>query len=542
MDAGSEPQETVQNGTELFATLTAGSVVWPSDCPDGRVNFRHAGDCALLIAATALTRFAFRSHFLYDIDSVNFALALQRFDPSVHQPHPPGYFLYVCLGKLSNAVFHDANVALVAISILASCGTVVMIYLLASTWFASTSFGRPAAAFAGLIFVCSPLAWFHGTVALTYIVEAFFSVCVGYFCWRIYSGAILFIFPAAAALGLATGFRQSSLVVLAPLFLFSIRRAPRRLALLGIGVLGLVLVAWFIPMLYAASGPHAYMSSLWSLWRLVPARQTVFTSSVFTSLARVCLIVAICALSFGPAIVLPLCASKSANERVKIFTWIWLAPGLLLFTFVYLKFVNSGYLLVLLPPACAWLGFWAANWYNTSSLSAVMKVVLLIAAVALNCAIFLRAPLYFSYREVQRSEQELAATVKDVRQIANPEETIIVGFDSHFLGYRHAGYYLPEYLTIQFPEVPLASSTGVFTMRHQDTRLVNRISIGSFRDFLLFPLPAPDQEYLTYMQHIQARFPPGELHVTALNGREFLTGPVSALPLLFPNAIALEAR
>ena len=112
-----------------------------------------------------------------------------------------------------------------------------------------------------------------------------------------------------------------------------------------------------------------------------------------------------------------------------------------------------------------------------------------------------------------------------------------MGFDSHFLGYRHAGYYLPEYLTIQFPEVPLASTTGVFVMRHQDTCLVHRLWIGSFRNFLLFPLPSSDKEYREYMQQVRARFPPSELHSTALNGHEFLTGPVSALPVLFPNAL-----
>ena len=408
---------------------------------------------------------------------------------------------------LSNAIFHDANTALVAISILASCGTVAMIHLLASAWF-----GRAAAGFAGLIFVTSPLAWFHGTVALTYIIEALFSALIGYFCWRVYSGASRFVLPAAAALGLAAGFRQSSLLILAPVFLFSIRRAPRRLALWGIGALGLVLAAWFIPMLYAAGGMHAYISSLWSLWRLVPARQTVFTSSIFTSLARLCLIVAIYALCFGCAALLPLRASKprtSPGHASRTFTWIWLAPGLLLFTFVYLKFVNSGYLLVLLPPACVWLGFWAADWYRHSRASGSRQGGRSGgAAAAINFAIFFRAPLYFSYREVHRSEQELAAAVNDVRQIARPEETIIVGFDSHFLGYRHAGYYLPEYLTIQFPEVPLASTTGVFAMRHQDTRLVSRLSIGSFRDFILFPLPSSDQEYREYMQHVRARFPP----------------------------------
>ena len=113
-----------------------------------------------------------------------------------------------------------------------------------------------------------------------------------------------------------------------------------------------------------------------------------------------------------------------------------------------------------------------------------------------------------------------------------------MGFDSHFLGYRHAGYYLPEYLTVQFPEVPLASTTGVFAMQDGDTRLVSHLSVASFRNFILFPLPSSDSEYREYMQHVRARFPPGELHEIAQNGSVFLTGPISALHLLFPNAIA----
>ncbi len=501
------------------------------------MNTLQVRDNVLLIAATALTRTVFRSRFLYDLDSVNFALALQRFDPAVHQPHPPGYFLYVCLGKLSNAIFHDANTALVAISILASCGTVAIIYLLASTWF-----GPSSARFAGLIFICSPLAWFHGTVALTYIVEACFSVVIGYLCWRVYSGSSRFIFTAAVALALATGFRQSSLLVLAPLFLFSIRCAPRRQALWGIGALTLVIAAWFIPMFYASGGAHTYLTSLWSLWRLVPARQTVFTSRIFTSLARLCVILAICVLSFGSATLLLLRPSKSKNKNLQIFTWIWLAPGLFLFTFIYLKFVNSGYLLVLLPPACVWLGFWTAEWCRHSALIAPARIVLLSAAAAVNCAIFLRAPLYCSYREVRRSERELAATVNAVRQIASPERTLVVGFDSHFLGYRHAGYYLPDYLILQYPEVPLASTTGVFVMRHRDTRVVSRLQIDSFRDFILFPLPSSDPEYLAYMQRVQARFAAGDLHVITSNGRELLTGPATALRVLFPNTIESAPR
>jgi hypothetical protein len=157
--------------------------------------------CGVVVCAVALTRFLFRSHYLYDIDSVNFALALDHFDPTIYQPHPPGYFLYVFLGRIVNLLFHDPNAALVAISILASCGTAVLIWVLAEQWF-----DRQAAVFASLIFLFSPLCWFHGTVALTYIVEAFFSALLGILCWQVVSGRRQWLIPATVTLGLAADF------------------------------------------------------------------------------------------------------------------------------------------------------------------------------------------------------------------------------------------------------------------------------------------------------------------------------------------------
>ena len=44
---------------------------------------------------------------LYNWDAVQFALALREFDVAKHQPHPPGYLLYVGLGRLLNASLGD---------------------------------------------------------------------------------------------------------------------------------------------------------------------------------------------------------------------------------------------------------------------------------------------------------------------------------------------------------------------------------------------------------------------------------------------------
>ena len=280
------------------------------------VNFRQAAPSAILIATTALTRFVFRSRYLYDIDSVNFALALKRFDPSVHQPHPPGYFLYVCLGRLASLLLPDANAALVAIGIVFSCGAVAMIYVLTDRWF-----GPRAAAFAGWVFVFSPLAWFHGTMALTYIVEAFFSALTGYLCWRIYGGAARFILPAAMVVGLAAGFRQSSLLLLGPLLLFSFRHAKRGQAAGGIGALALTLLAWFLPMIRIC-GAAAYFSALRSLWFTVPSQGMAFNSSVWNSLARAGVIAGGYVLCFGCAALLPLRGRRasSTDPRMAVFT------------------------------------------------------------------------------------------------------------------------------------------------------------------------------------------------------------------------------
>jgi hypothetical protein len=109
---------------------------------------------------------------------------------------------------------HDPNLALVLLSIAANCGTVVFIYLLALKWF-----GQLAARFAALLFLLSPLAWFHGIVALTYGIEAFFSALTGYLCWLVFRGDHRWAPAIGLVLGVSAGVRPSSRLLLGPLFL-----------------------------------------------------------------------------------------------------------------------------------------------------------------------------------------------------------------------------------------------------------------------------------------------------------------------------------
>ncbi len=494
---------------------------------------RHKLSLVLLVGATAISRWVFRSHYLYDLDSVNFALAMKRFDPRVHQPHPPGYFLYIILGRLLNMLFHDANLSLVILSILASCGLVVVLYVMTFEWY-----GLTAARFACVLFLLSPLAWFHGIVALTYIVEAFFSALIGYLCWRIICGDGRFVFPAAVALGISAGIRPSSLLFLAPLFLFSLRKATPGKRSVGLATLAATVVAWALPMIHAAGGVRVYLEALASLWRMVPSKTTVFNSSPATSIARAFTIVFIFFLTFGPASFAPILAygrKHPVDPAKRNFSLIWILPALCFFTFGYLKFVNSGYLLLLLSPACIWLGLWVAEWYEKAASPTSLKLAVIGACVACNVAIFLASPLYCSYGQVRRFEAQLENITTAIPRLASPDDTVILSVDSHFNGFRHAGYYLPRFLTIEYPEAKLKDGPRVFTMHQRNTALMAALPLGSYHRFIVFPLPN-GSSYREYLQEVTARLPSRDLSRVTMDGHDYLTGPISDLPLLFPNA------
>ncbi len=72
--------------------------------------------------------------------------------------------------------------------------------------------------------IFSPLAWVYATHGDTYAVSGFFAALVGYLCWRMLTDDRAAVWPAALALGVASGFRPTDMLFLLPLWLWSVRR------------------------------------------------------------------------------------------------------------------------------------------------------------------------------------------------------------------------------------------------------------------------------------------------------------------------------
>src|SRR5512145_2419655 len=91
--------------------------------PSAMTDYGRRLDLALATALsviTILSRLPYRARMLYDWDAVQFALALREFDVAKHQPHPPGYILYVALGRLVNAWVGEPTATYVLLAVVFS--------------------------------------------------------------------------------------------------------------------------------------------------------------------------------------------------------------------------------------------------------------------------------------------------------------------------------------------------------------------------------------------------------------------------------------
>lgn len=407
-----------------------------------------------LFLLTVISRLPFTSKYLYHMDSGHFALALQDYDLVLHQPHPPGYFLYVMLGKLLYPFTSDANTTFVLISIFISGLTVATIYLLGKE-----IFDARVGTIAAFLALTSPNFWFHGEVALTYCIEAFFSALIGLLCWRIYQGKSKYLWLSISILALAGGFRQNSVFFLFPLWLFSVRKESLKRIFTGVALGVLVVLAWLIPMVKMTGGTEKYLAAFEELWRFNTGHDSVFERGLPQLLLFGRIINSFLLFSLGAALPLLVLAfyslvrcGKSAvlKDPKAAFFALWILPSVLFYLLVFIRQANPGYVLVLLPPlavicsvALKFLGSEMVRLTGKNYQLALVLIVLLI-----NTGIFLLSSLPVSREEVITHDRNISALIKELSTI-NPKTTALFIGPYSFYSYRHLMLYLPAFTVYQ---------------------------------------------------------------------------------------------
>jgi hypothetical protein len=453
------------------------------------------GDLALalgLAAVTLVSRWPYRARMLYNWDAVQFALALHEFDIAKHQPHPPGYLLYVALGRLLNASLGDPTLAYVALAMLFSAGTTFVLYGLARRLY-----DRATAVAAAALLAVSPLFWFYGSVGLTYAGEACAASVVAWFAYGTLTGSVRHLYWGALALGLAGGMRPSVLVLLLPLWLacavIGIEAWRRRL--IAGSILLVAVLAWLLPMLWLTGGPAAYLAASTQLYGSVLLPTSVLGGSLEITLAQLRYLLESTLVGLGPlsliALALPWYARREGWRVPEWFLLAWMLPAGVFYTLIH--FGQAGYVLTFLPALVVLLSrvlvravaagserLRRPNWRWALTTAAMLPLLLI------NTGFFVSArplPREFNNRggdawvwrardefhdwimsrtaaALREHEAVIRTYVETIRAVYDPSDTVLVtelGNPRSYPWLRHAMFYMPEYpiYQVQVGAMPL---------------------------------------------------------------------------------------
>ena len=419
---------------------------------------RHR-DAILLGAIVLVTRLPFVTHLLWEWDSVLYARALEQgfhvsADIADQRPHPPGYAFYVAAASAARWILNDSNAALVAISVLASALAAAGVYLLARR-FAS----RELAAFAALAFAADPLVWAHGEIALPYVVLALGSVGLALLFWDARHGSERQAVLASVAFGIAAGFRQDLLLVLGPLWLWSVAAAgPGRMLRSAVAVIAASLV-WLIPSAIASGGLDTYVSAVLAQSGTITGRSVVTGNDVLWYDVRFVILalawglfatgVVLLALLVAPALRWARAPRLRRPGELSTFFLLWLVPGLAL----YLLWIigDWGYVLSILPGLYVLCAALLARALARADGRPVMVARAMLALIVAGTALFFGvADARWSAWLLAAHDRSVADRVAYVRSHFAATTTVLLARED----YQLARYYLGEYRAWLYDPAP----------------------------------------------------------------------------------------
>jgi len=403
----------------------------------------------------------------YHWDSAEFTLAVRQYNVAMAQPHAPGYFLYVMLGRVADFFIGDPHASLVWLSVVFGSGLVALLYMLGVEMF-DRRVGLAAALFA----MTSPQVWFHSCVALTYTTDSLLVCLLVLCCWQARRRRCRW--PDAVIIGgllaVIGGVRQQTAPGLVPLVVWVLWQAEsRRLVKLAaaFGVCAVGTLAWLVPMIRMSGGWVVY-TKVFHLSAVYWAPVTLAGGGInallwnlfFTGLYCWNGLLA-CVVLLASALFVRLRMDTNRKRRWDAAhseaLWmlaLWIAP--MMFMQTTLSFTDqAGHVLSYLPAWIILAAVAASQLRKPAIFGTTVTAVCLI-----NAAAFLALPPLWdrafygtgrTAQKIQEHDRELSRIIHAIRARLDPSETLICHAQVYLpLGLRHLQLYLPEYEQYQF--------------------------------------------------------------------------------------------
>ncbi len=179
-------------------------------------KFKHKEIIAFVIVMFVFYLLTLSSS-LDDEDSILFIRGVREFNIDKYQPHPPGYPVYILLGKISVFLMKDELLGLTILSAIFGALSLAIFYFLIFEMY-----GKKIALMSTMLMAVTPLFWLNSLKAMSDIPGLFFILLSMYFIYHfIKYKKIKSLYTGSFVSAIAIGLRFHALFVVAPLLIYS---------------------------------------------------------------------------------------------------------------------------------------------------------------------------------------------------------------------------------------------------------------------------------------------------------------------------------
>ena len=414
-------------------------------------GFRQVLPWILVLCVTlVISRWSLTPPYLVTFDEINFALAVDHFNPAVEQPQPPGYPLFVGLLKLLSFITPHIETVFLLTSLLMSAAALASLW-----WLCEQMLGSGLGVLGPLLLLFNPAFWLSSLINPARLCLAAGATAVAGLAWLAHRrDSPRWLVMAALVLGLASGFRPTLSLLLLPLWLFCAWKTRMRPATAALSLLCFVAAVgvWLPPLIMAVGGLQPFVNLL----RIYSVDQFSRSSLLFGAREYSALQMAWRAVVWSCLGVLswiwlvPLVARRlrPAFDRFTVrFLGLWFIPGLLFYATFHVG--DPDHTLSIIPALCVAGALVLAE--ATRGASLAKRAGIVSACVLLNVFLFfvpvIRTARASTYTAVQLLQDSVIPMIDAVHRLSGGGP-VTAFFYEPTVGWRQLSYHEPRITTI----------------------------------------------------------------------------------------------
>lgn len=411
-----------------------------------RKNRVDAGILCLLFVLGVATRAPLVERYNSHWDGAQFSMAVISYDISQNRPSPPGYPLYIFLGKIVHVIVSNPHTSLLVVNVLVSAFGIAVFY-----YVGSKIFNRWVAILASMFFFSGAVFYYFGITTYGYGLVPIFSTLFAYSIYRIVVQKKKEWLLSGILFAITFGVRPQEIVSVLPLLIFGSLFLTRKNMLYLYLISAVGTLVWLVPVVMDTGNVLNFVKLNMAAIRTGGFENTTDTHELTRRILQGIYLtvgIGVLFLTYYPLYFLRKKANITGKNKKKIlFFSVWFVPSFLFNVLV--RSDHAGHQQVYLSSLVLIVSYAV---YKIAGKRKMVFTIFVMVLVASNLWNFFRnrdpqnistyTQTSFHYTDLLKNDTTYSEKIAFISSNFNPRNTVLFATSPMW---RVTSYYLPKY-------------------------------------------------------------------------------------------------